>query len=151
MPSPTEIINSITSVASFALESQKDVTVKCLEALHEMTLRMIKRDKLGYDVARDAARIGVIGAIALSKNESFIADKAAELLANFNENYLRDSPSPHDNKQIEEMQQLHKNLFTNLMTSSEPRMFGTLYKTIQPNTIEEFIKLYEQKRKKTTN
>ncbi|MCJ7424606.1 DUF2254 domain-containing protein [Candidatus Bathyarchaeota archaeon] len=149
LPIPGEISDAITSIAVFALESQKEVTIECLDALHEMCLGMIKRDKLGYDVARCAARMGTIGAFALSKNESIVVDKAVEMLTDFDKNYLQDSPSPQKGEYIGEIKRLYEHFNTEYVMMEETEAFGSLYKTIEPTNIDSFIKLYEQKQQHT--
>jgi hypothetical protein len=145
LPLPREISDAITSIAVFALESQKGITIECLDALHEMSLGMIKRDKYGYDVARCAARMGVVGVFALGKNESLVVDKAAEMLADFDKKYVQNSPSPQEGVHLDEIKKLYERSNAEQVVMNETEAFGSLYKTIKLTDIDSFIKLYEQK------
>ncbi len=148
LSAPSEIGDAITSIAAFAIESQKEVTEECLQALDKMCLNMIKRDKGGYDVARLASRIGVVGAIALSKNESLVAEKAATLLANFEKIYLQDSPSPQRREYIDEMMSLHKKFKKeNYIMVGNTQTYSDLYNKIETTDIDDFVKLFDQKKR----
>ena len=140
LPVPSEIGDAITTIAVLALESEKDITDGGLEALNEMCLSMIKRDKSGYDVSRLAARIGVIGTVALSKNETQIAEKAATMLTNFEANYQANSPEPQKGETIEELKRLHKE-----NRSYRTERYLEAYQKLENANIESFIKLVPQK------
>ena len=137
---PSEIGDAITTISVFALESTKEITDRGLETLNEMCLSMIKRDKWGYDVSRLAARIGVIGTVALSKNEIKITEKAATMFAGFEASYQANSPKPQKGEAIEEMRNLlnEKMLFHN-------ETYLNVYQKLENSSIEEFIKLLPQK------
>jgi len=142
---PAEIGDALTSIAAFAMESQKEITIECLDTLHYLCITMVKHDKWGYDVARLAARIGVIGAIATSKNENVVAEKAATLLADFDKNYLHYSPNPQKGEHIDEIKSLYKRFKEDSTTFQEPEAYSELYKDIKSTDIEGFIKTYEKK------
>lgn len=141
---PSEIGDAVTSIAVFAVESEKDITDEGLEALNQMCLLMIKRDKLGYDVSRLAARIGVIGVIALDKNETQITEKAATMLTNFEASYLANSPQPQKGKTIGEMKKLHKKT----MLPEGTEKYLAVFSKVEESRIEDFLKLLSQKSKK---
>ena len=107
---------------------------------------MVKHDKWGYDVARLAARIGVIGAIATNRNESALAEKAATLLTDFEKNYLQHSPSPQKREHIDEIVNLHREFNEDFMTVRITEAYSELYKNIKSRDIESFIKVFEEKR-----
>lgn len=143
---PAEIGDALTSIAVFAMESQKEVTIECLDTLHQVCLIMVKHDKWGYDVARLAARIGVIGAIATNRNESVVAEKAATLLADFDKNYLQYSPNPQKGEHIDEIKSLHKRFEKDFTMYEKTEAYSELYKNIKSTDIKSFIEVYEQKR-----
>jgi hypothetical protein len=139
LSAPSEIGDAVTTIAVLALEFAKDITDGGLEALNEMCLSMIKRDKSGYGVSRLAARIGVIGAVALSKNETQIAEKAATLLANFEASYQANSLEPRKGETIRQLKGLHKN------RSYRTGKYLDVYQNLEDSNIESFIKLVPQK------
>ena len=147
-PIPREISDVITSIAVCALEvGRVQVADHCLKALQHMSVNLVERDKYGYDVARCAGRISIIGAYALHRKEKNLSDKATELLANFDKIYLQKSQSPHDRLHIDEMSRLHKS-FQNGSLPFETELYGKLFKKVPSKVLDEFIKLYEKKRKK---
>jgi hypothetical protein len=143
---PAEIGDAITSIAVFSMEFSKEVTLECLDTLHHLSLEMVKQDKDGYDVARLASRIGVIGTIAINKNENAIAEKAAILLADFDKNYLQYSPSPQKDEHIDEIKSLWKRFQESSTIFDTTEAYGDSYKNINTADISSFIKLYEKKR-----
>lgn len=147
LPAPTEIVDSITSIGSCALDSHKEITNECITALYIVSNAMIKRDQYGYEVARHAARIGVIGVIALSKNETAIANKAAELLSKFDKAYSTDSPNPRVGLHIQEIELLHDLYNSETMARSESEGYSEVFKHIDEGRIRDFIKLYENQKK----
>lgn len=144
---PSEIGDAITSISVVALESQKDIIDAGLDALNTMCLTMIKRDRSGYDVSRLAARIGVIGAIALERRETQIAEKATTLLVNFEATYQANSPEPHKGLTIDELISLHKETIVFQATEK----YLDFYKKLDYSHIESFIQLIAttQGKKKT--
>jgi len=144
---PSDIVDMITSIAVCALEvGRLQVADHCLKALQHMSVTLVDRDKYGYDVARYAGRIGVIGAYALHKKEKNLSDKTTELLASFDRIYLQKSKSPHDGLHINEMRRLHKN-FQNGSVPSEAELYGRLFKKVPLGVLDEFTGLYKKKRK----
>ena len=148
-PVPSEVGDSITSIAIYALDSkQKEVTTYCLEALNRMCISIVERDHYGYDVARCAGRIGVIGAYALHKREGKISDKSVDLLVNFDKSYLTKSPNPQDRLHIEEMRRLHRRFNTDYnVPPMRGEVYGDLFKKVSSRTVDKFADLYEKKRK----
>ncbi len=134
-----EIGDAITSIGVLAFDSHKKITDECIDSLNEMSLRMIKLDKIGYDVPRLAARLGVIGAYALSKNVTNIADKAAEQLARFNSRYVKESPSPHENEVFEEISNLHKKPEEAMIGMEATKKFEEIFQEVPDKYVEAFI------------
>jgi len=148
-PVPKEISDAITSIAFCSMDvEQKEVTIHCLEALYHMCVSVVEHDKYGYDVARCAGRIGVIGAYALHKGEGEISDKSVDLLVNFDKSYLTKSPNPQDRSHIEEMRQLHKRFNTDYyVPSMRGEVYGDFFKKVTSRTLDKLADLYEKKRK----
>lgn len=146
---PSEVSDAITSIAISGMDvEQKEVTTRCLEAFYRMCISVVERDHYGYDVARCAGRIGVIGAYALHKGADEIADKSADLLVNFDKSYLTKSPNPQDRLHIEEMRRLHRRFNTDYHgPPMRGEVYGDLFKKVSSRTLEKFADLYEKKRK----
>ena len=147
---PSHISDAITSIAIYALDSQQEeITTHCLVALHHMCISIVERDHYGYDVARCAGRIGIIGAYALDKGKDEISDKSLGLLENFDEIYLSKSPSPHDRLHIKEMRQMHERFSADPLLSRGVQAYGVLFKKISSETLCKFVDLYEKQRKRS--
>jgi len=148
---PSEISDVITSIAIYALEvGQTEIVDHCLEALQHMSANFVGRDNYGYDVARCAGRMGIIGTYALHRKENNLSDKAAELLANFDQIYLQKSPSPHDRLHIDEISGLHKRFQTDPLTF-ETEAYGSLFMKVSSKVLDRFTKLYEKKGRKLSS
>jgi len=146
-PVPSDIGDAITSVAIYALDHELvELTIGCLKALEQMSIAFVKRDTYGYDVARCAGRMSIIGAYALHKKKDKVANKAVELLVRFDKIYLQKSPNPQDRLHTDEMRRLHKRFRTDHLLPSEVEVYGNLFKKVTLNTLDEFVKLYEKKK-----
>lgn len=147
-PVPDDITDAVTSIAIYALEEGKeDITIYCVKALHHMCLSIVERDKYGYDTARCAGRIGVIGAYALYKSKSKIVSESLNMLMNFNEVYSSKSLSPQDNLHIDEIRSIYKRFNTeHPLPIEEVESYGNLFKDVSSAILDEFVDLYEKKK-----
>lgn len=145
---PHEIEDAITSIAIHSIDSdQIELSISCLKAIEQMSVAFIERDSYGYDVARCAGRIGIIGAYALHKKKKDIANKAAELLVDFDSIYLKKSPKPQDGFHINEMRRLHRNFNKeDFLPSFGQEVYGALFKKVPARTLNRFARLYKKKR-----
>jgi hypothetical protein len=145
---PSDISDAITSIAIYALDfDQEDVTKHCLEALDCMCISIVERDRYGYDVARCAGRMGVIGAYALYKRKDNVLDKSVSLLVSFDKIYLSKSPNPRDRLHIDEMRGLHKSFNIDYPLLMRTQAYGDLFKKVSSKTLDKFADLYEKNRK----
>jgi len=145
---PREISDVLTSIAVYALENEHtEITTQCIDALQNISITSIERDSYGYDVARCAARIGIIGAYALHRGKKQLSDKAAESLVNFDEIYLKKSPNPHERLQIDEISKLHERSNTDQLLFEEEEIYSNLFKKVPQKTLKKFSELYDKKRK----
>ena len=146
-PISSDISDIITSIAIYAIDNQqKEVAFHCEEVLYRMSISSIEQDTYGYDVARCAGRIGVIGTYSLHRKENELSDKALELLVSFDKIYLSKSPDPHDRLHIGEIKSIHQEFTTDYAFSEEEKAYGNLFRVISQKTLDDFIALYESKR-----
>jgi hypothetical protein len=147
-PISGNVADAVTSIGISALEvEQEDITEHCLKALHHMCTSMIEQDTFGYDVARCAARMGVIGVCALYKNKLSIVSIAANLLAAFDKEYLSKSPQPQEGRHMKEVHSLHERAILEHSELEEVESYGILFKDVPLSFLNEFEKLFEKKRK----
>jgi hypothetical protein len=150
-PISGNVADAVTSIGISALEvEQDDITKHCLKALHHMCTSMIEQDTFGYDVARCATRMGVIGVCALYKNKPSIVSIAANLLAAFDKEYLSKSPQPHEGRHMKELYSLHEEGILGHYELDEVKSYGILFKDVPLSFLNEFEKLFEKKRKSRT-
>lgn len=147
VPITSQIVDSITSIGAFAIDFAEEITKECNSTLNEIAFAMIKHDKYGYDIPRIAARIGVIGSVALHKNKTAIADEATTLLASLSKKYIDDSPKPNENRITEEIKRLREYCNEEHLGVKESEVYCNMYKVVEPKTIDALIESYEKKKK----
>ena len=150
-PISSNVADAMTSIGISALEvEQEDITGLCLKALHHMCTSMIEQDTFGYNVARCAARMGVIGVCALYKNKPNIVSNAVILLAAFDEEYMSKSPNPQEGRHVKEVYSLHERAILEHSGLGEVESYGILFKDVPLSFLNKFEKLFEKKRKSLT-
>lgn len=146
---PSDISDAITSIAIYALDfEQENVTTHCLEALDRMSVSIVERDRYGYDVARCAGRMGVIGAYALHKRKKKTSEKSVSLLVRFDKIYLSKFPNPTNRLHIDTVRGLHKSFNEDYAFMNRTQVYGDLFKKVLSKTLDKFVHLYEKRRKK---
>ena len=152
-PIPAEIKDAITTIAIFAIEIGKEqILIHCLKNLHLICISMVERDHYGYDVARVARNICIIGIYALHKEYINLTNFTVDLIINFDEIYLYKSPNPHDRLHIEGIKNIYERFqyeFPAIIGDTE--QYGKLFKNVSVETLNKFTKLYEEKRKIQSN
>jgi hypothetical protein len=144
-PVPSEIIDAITSIAIFSLETYKDmaslneVVSHCLKILHQICTLTIGTDVYGYDVTRYAGRIGVIGSYALYKDKEDIASLAVGYLHAFNKQYLLKSPNPRKGLHLKTLVHIYEKFNSNHVLPSEVEAYGELFKKVPKTFIDTII------------
>lgn len=144
---PSKICDSVTTIAIYAVHAGKtEVTLHCMKALNNMCFSIIEKDKFGYDTARCAGRIGIIGAYSLHTGNDEIAHKAVEFLASFDKIYLVKSPQPHDELHIKTMKSIYKESKGDSHNPLLTETYGKMIKDVSSTSLDNFVKLYEEKR-----
>lgn len=147
---PDSIVDSLTSIAISALNLNKySITEKCVNSIYDICTFLIPKDEYGYDAARTAGRICVIGSFSLYKRNLKLVFKTIEMILLFDNNYLINSPNPRDRLHIRYMEGAHNRSISNHVVSSmHQRKYMELYKDITKNIIDKYSLIYEEKRKK---
>lgn len=144
---PSKICDSVTSIAIYSLHAGKtEVTLHCMEALNHMCFSIIEKDKFGYDAPRCAGRIGVIGAYSLHTGNDEIVHKAVDFIVNFDKAYLAKSPKPHDRLHLDKMKNIYSESKEAYRIPIITETYGKLIKEVSWTTLDNFVKLYEEKR-----
>ncbi len=144
------VADAVASIGVKALENEKESIAECcLEALHNMCTSLIKEDKYGYDVARCAERIVIIGMYALHKKRQKIVDIAVAMLCDFEKKYLSESPSPKEGIYIEELRKRYEVMNSERYSLlGENKTYVQIFKEIPETTLNDFELLFETARKK---
>jgi len=144
---PSMICDAVTSIAIYAFHAGKtEVALHCMKALNDMGFSIIEKDRFGYDASRCVGRIGVIGAYSLHTGNVEIANKAVDFLVNFDKAYLVKSPQPHDRLHIKKLKNIYKESKEDYRIPILTEPYGKLIKEVSSTSLDNFVKLYEEKR-----
>lgn len=103
-----EIADALIDIAFQSLDVGKGaIASHVVEAISEMSLRMMSWDRYGYDSQRLAGRLGVIGSYAINASDTIVAKACANGLVQFDKAYRQKYRGSKDRRHFGEMQELH--------------------------------------------
>jgi len=140
-------VRALTAVAFCSLDVRKDeMAIRSVNALLSASVKAIEWDKYGYESARLASKIAMIGSYALHLANEALAKECADRLVEFDSTYLKESPSTHDRLHIEEMQETRRQMRDE--TNYFDKTYGSSYREVSETTLDRFKELYETARQK---
>jgi len=138
---------TLTTLAFQSLDAARDeIAGRCVESLLNVSVKLVKLDKYGYEPPRIASRIAIIGSYALHKANSTFAKLCVDDLVKFDKAYLADSPAPHDRRHTQDMRAVHKQLHNGAIIRDEK--WNESYIEVTPTDLDNFEELYEETRGK---